>query len=82
MRRRGLLALAWAWVLWTQTRTSGPAQPVTDAWSIVDTFETRADCESARRALDPPGGDGEAAARTFRTRHVCFPDTLDPQATP
>ena len=70
-----------AWVLWTQTRTSGSGLPVTDAWDIVETFETQAQCELARVAIDPPGAKPEIA-RPFRTRYVCFPDTLDPRATP
>jgi hypothetical protein len=82
MRKRQTLAvLAYAWVLWTQTRTSGPGQPVTDAWDIVDTFETQAECESARVAIDPPAAKPEVR-RPFRTRYVCFPDTQDPKATP
>lgn len=80
-RRHKLLIVAWAWVLWSQTRTSGPELPVTDAWNIVDTFATRAACEQARVAIDPPAARPEDA-RPFKTRYVCFPDTLDPRATP
>jgi hypothetical protein len=75
-----LAALAGAWVLWTQTRTSEPPSPITDAWAIMETFETQAECERARAAIDPPGGP--EAGRLRRTYYVCFPDTLDPRATP
>lgn len=83
MARRGLAVLASAWVLWTQTRTSPPDRPPTDAWDVVETFATQAECESARLVVDPPAPEprGEPGA-PFRTRRVCFPDTLDPAATP
>jgi hypothetical protein len=73
--------LTCAWVLWTQTRTSGTRLPVTDAWDIVETFKTQADCERARVTIDPPVGRPEIT-RPFKVRYVCFPDTLDPRATP
>ena len=81
MKWRTLAVLVGAWVLWAQTRTSGPTQPVTDVWDIVDTFETQAECESARVAIDPPVA-GPKVSRLVRTRYVCFPDTQDPRATP
>ena len=81
MKRHTLVVLAYAWALWAQTRTSGPGQPVTDAWDIVDTFRTQEECERARVTIDPPMPKAEAV-RPFRVRYVCFPDTLDPKATP
>ena len=81
MKRRELAVLAFAWVLWAQTRTSGPGSRVTDAWDIVETFKTRAECERARVAIDPPPDRPEVSG-PFKTRYVCFPDTLDPRATP
>jgi hypothetical protein len=80
MRWHELAMLACAWVLWAQTRTSGPGSPVTDDWDIVDTFKTRAECELARVAVDP--SPVPELSRPFRTRYVCFPDTQDPRATP
>jgi len=80
-----------AWVLWTQTRISGPSLPIRDSWEVVDTFTTQAACEAARVAIDPPAPNRPAvnlppakpdAARPAATRYVCFPDTLDPRATP
>jgi len=79
--RRAAALAAYAWVLWAQTRTSGPHQPVKDAWEIVDTFGTQEECERARVALAPLTERAEAAW-PFRPRYVCFPDTLDPKATP
>lgn len=82
-RGRVLAALAWAWVLWAQTRMSPPGLPVKDAWEIVETFATRAACEAARVVIQPPRPRSETEQRpTPRTRYVCYPDTLDPQATP
>jgi hypothetical protein len=81
MKRRTLAVVAYAWVLWAQTRTSGPEKPVTDAWDILDTFRTQEDCERARVTIDPPTVRPEAVPRGW-TRYVCFPDTLDPKATP
>jgi hypothetical protein len=81
MKRRALAVMVCAWVLWAQTRTSGPGQPVTDAWDIVDTFRSQEECERARANIEPPMVPPRAA-QTFATRYVCFPDTLDPQATP
>ena len=81
MNRHMLAMVACAWVLWVQTRTSGPDQPVKDAWDIVDTFETQEDCHRARVAIRPPTAT-EGKVPAFRTRYVCFPDTLDPKATP
>jgi hypothetical protein len=80
-KRQALAVVAYAWVLWAQTRTSGPRQPITDAWEIVETFGTREDCERARLTLEPPTVK-PGAAWPLGTRYVCFPDTLDPQATP
>jgi hypothetical protein len=89
--RRAAVAVTCVWVLWTQTRISGPAPPIRDVWQIVDTFPTQAACESARVAIDPPAANRPAAnppeakpetARSSSTRYVCFPDTLDPRATP
>jgi hypothetical protein len=81
MKRRTLAVTACVWVLWAQTRTSGPRLPVTDAWDIVDTFETREECERARVVIEQPTVK-PVAGWPLRTRYVCFPDTLDPQATP
>jgi hypothetical protein len=81
MKRRALAAMACAWVLWAQTRTSAPGRPITDAWDIVDTFKTQEECERARLAI-APRREAPDPGRSFTTRYVCFPDTLDPQATP
>jgi len=81
MRWRELAMLTCVWVLWAQTGTSGPGSPVTDAWDIVETFETRVECERARVAIDPSPAPPEVN-RPFTTRFVCFPDTVDPRATP
>lgn len=80
MNRHILVVVTCAWVLWVQTRVSGPEQPIKDAWAIVDTFETQEDCHRARVAIRPPTTAEKDP--TFRTRYVCFPDTLDPKATP
>ena len=87
------MAVISAWVLWTQTRISGPSLPIRDAWEIMDTFTTQAACDAARVAIDPPAANPPPtanrptanppdAARAVTTRYVCFPDTLDPRATP
>jgi hypothetical protein len=76
-----LAVAACAWVLWVQTRTSPPGQPVKDAWDIVDTFANQKECERARVTIEPPTAEGRARLPS-RTRYVCFPDTHDPQATP
>lgn len=81
MKRRTLAVVACVWVLWAQTRISAPRQPVADDWGIVDTFRTREECERARVAVEPQIVTPEAML-PFRTRYVCFPDTLDPRATP
>jgi hypothetical protein len=81
MKRLTLALGLCAWVLWVQTRTSGPGQPVTDAWHIVDTFPNQQECERARVTIEPPTAEGRARP-PIRTRYVCFPDTHDPQATP
>jgi len=81
MKRRVLAMLVYAWVLWVQTRTSEPQHPITDAWEIVDTFRTQEECERARVAIGPPAVTPEVTPRGG-TRYVCFPDTLDPRATP
>lgn len=80
-KRRILAVVVSAWVLWAQTRTSGTKLPVRDAWDIVDTFSTHEECERARVTIDPLAAKPEAAP-AVRTRYVCFPDTLDPKATP
>jgi hypothetical protein len=91
MTKRMAALVTCAWVLWTQTRISGPNPPVRDLWEIVDTFTTQATCESARVAIDPPAANQPALnlpatkpemGRSAPTRFVCFPDTLDPRATP
>ena len=69
--------VVYAWVLWAQTRTGGPPQPIMDTWQVVSTFETLEECERARVTFDP---NPDAWPR--EPRYVCFPDTLDPQATP
>ncbi|HXJ83459.1 MAG TPA: hypothetical protein VMS64_32835 [Candidatus Methylomirabilis sp.] len=81
MKRRTLAVIACAWVLWVQTRTSGAGQPVRDAWEIVDTFGSQEDCERARVTIKPNTDKGEELPPA-RSRYVCFPDTLDPKATP
>ena len=74
-----------AWTLWAQTRVSPPGMPIEDRWEVLDTFPTQAACEAARVAVDPLPAqrqDAAAAEPLKGTRYVCFPDTVDPRATP
>ena len=68
---------ACAWVLWQQTRTWGPRPPATDSWEILQTFETRAECESAR--LPEWRSSDDAPGLFTAARDVCYPDTIDPR---
>ena len=91
-RRASLLVafylLAWAatataecaWVLWEQQRTWRQQPPATDVWNIVDTFETKAACETGRAGFRDPLSWSDDVTKTFTgTRHVCYPDTVDPR---
>jgi hypothetical protein len=67
-----------AWVLWSQQRTWKMPPPATDAWDIVDTFETKAACELKRASLHEPAS--QHGDRTFTmTQYICYPDTVDPR---
>jgi hypothetical protein len=65
-----------AWVLWRQTRTWSPRPPATDVWELVDTFETKAKCDSAR-PRDQAASYDEKTRISVGSRHVCYPDTVD-----
>src|SRR5438046_1937098 len=74
-RRASLLVafylLAWAatataecaWVLWEQQRTWRQQPPATDVWNIVDTFETKAACETGRAGFRDPLRWSDAVSR-------------------
>ena len=81
MKRQTLAVVTCAWVLWVQTRTSGPGEPIRDAWEIVDTFDSQEDCERARATIKPNTDRGHELP-PGGSRYVCFPDTHDPKATP
>jgi len=59
------LVAARSWVLWQQTRLSGP--PAIDHWDIQEVFETKETCERAKAPTSPA------------TRDICYPDTVDPR---
>jgi hypothetical protein len=71
---------ACAWVLWQQQRTWWERAPATDVWSIVEIFETKADCESVRGKSGDENSWSDERTKTFTaTRQLCYPDTIDPR---
>jgi hypothetical protein len=69
-----------AWVLWEQQRTWSQSPPATDVWSIVETFERKAECESKRAVFrDPTTWPDEGTRNFVAIRHLCLPDTIDPR---
>ena len=80
LRTALVVLLVPAWLLWSQQRTWGPRSPATDAWDIVEAFETKGDCEARRAALGEAVVQSEPpSSATVATRYVCYPDTVDPR---
>jgi hypothetical protein len=59
--------------MWTQR------PPATDLWEIVETFEKKTECESARSHNPTTSWDDQMQKASFARRYVCYPDSLDPR---